>query len=355
MPSTLLDTRDAPGTPLAGGVVRELSVLGPNAPGTTQAVSLNVAVDKPAHSGFIRVYACDQPAPATSNVDFSSGETIANSVTTAISADGKVCLFSSTDTDVVVDLNGVWGPAAGDGLVAGFAPARLLDTRDGAGLPVAAGSVNSIPVAGVHGVPATASAVVLDVAADQPSAAGFLTVYPCGSPTPLASNLNYTAGTTIAARVDSAIGADGTVCVFSSKATHVVVDVEGAYDASDIATLLADFTPMRLLDTRDGTGSPATGGTVTEIAITGTPGMPLATAVVSLDIAADHPAADGFLTVYPCGAPTPLASNLNYTADTTIAGAATVAIGTGGKVCVFTSATTHLVIDVTATYAGAVG
>ena len=61
---------------------------------------------------------------------------------------------------------------------------------------------------------------------------GFVTVYPCGSPQPLASNLNYTLNQTIPNTVIAKLGTDGKICLFTQRATHLVVDVDGAFTAS---------------------------------------------------------------------------------------------------------------------------
>ena len=68
---------------------------------------------------------------------------------------------------------------------------------------------------------------MLNVAAVNPVADGFLTVYPCGHPFPLASALTYAAGDVRAVAVPTEVGPDGTVCVYSLATTHVVVDVGG--------------------------------------------------------------------------------------------------------------------------------
>ena len=95
-------------------------------------------------------------------------------------------------------------------------PARLLDTRPGsttidgdyAGDDTrTAGLLTLLRVAGRGGVPNDASAVVLNVTVTQAEGTGFITVYPCGSPEPNASSLNYTAGATIANAVIAKVGA----------------------------------------------------------------------------------------------------------------------------------------------------
>ena len=100
-------------------------------------------------------------------------------------------------------------------------------------------------VAGTAGVPADASGVVLNLTSADPGGNGFLTVFPCGTARPTASNLNVRPGANRANLVIVAPGDDGTVCVFSSAPTDVVVDVfgwmRGAFDG---------LTPTRLFDTR---------------------------------------------------------------------------------------------------------
>lgn len=89
------------------------------------------------------------------------------------------------------------------------------------------GSVTEVPVAGRGQVPLDASAVILDVVAVRPDAGGHLTVYPCGTPRPLASNLNYSPGQTIANAVFTGIGTNGMVCIYTHAGTDLVVDVSG--------------------------------------------------------------------------------------------------------------------------------
>ncbi|MCY7289310.1 MAG: hypothetical protein LH624_13945, partial [Cryobacterium sp.] len=59
---------------------------------------------------------------------------------------------------------------------------------------VAAGSTTMLRVAGRGGVPTNARAVSINLTANNPDAAGYATVYPCGEARPDASNLNFTPG-----------------------------------------------------------------------------------------------------------------------------------------------------------------
>ena len=46
---------------------------------------------------------------------------------------------------------------------------------------------------------------------------------------PLASNVNFVAGHTVANTVIAKVGTGGAVCVFVSAAVHLVVDVDGYF------------------------------------------------------------------------------------------------------------------------------
>jgi hypothetical protein len=86
-----------------------------------------------------------------------------------------------------------------------------------------------VKVTGAGGVPASGvGAVSLNVTVVDPSGAGFVTVYPCGT-RPLASSVNFAAGQTVANAVLAPVSADGEVCFYSSVPTHLLADVNGSF------------------------------------------------------------------------------------------------------------------------------
>jgi hypothetical protein len=240
-------------------------------------------------------------------------------------------------------------------------PARLLETRSGLstidglfnGIGVrGAGSVTELQITGRVGVPSDASAVVLNVTATGAQAAGFITVFPCGTTQPTVSNLNTTAGGTVPNAVVTKIGTGGKVCVFTSSATDIIVDINGYFPAGSSFTAI---DPARLLETRSGlstidglfNGIGVRGaGSVTELQVTGRVGVPSDASAVVLNVTATGAQAAGFITVFPCGTTRPTVSNLNTTAGGTVPNAVVTKIGTGGKVCVFTSSATDIIVDI---------
>ena len=173
--------------------------------------------------GYLTVWPCGSAQPNASNLNFVAGQIVPNAVITKLGTGGKVCIFAYGTTDVLVDVNGAF-PAGSS--FASLVPARLADTRQGAstvdgvlagGGNVGGGSVLEIPVAGRGGVAANAESAVLNVTVVGAQGDGYLTVWPCGSVQPNASNLNYVRGQTIPNAVVSKIGTGGKVCVYAVR------------------------------------------------------------------------------------------------------------------------------------------
>ena len=115
-------------------------------------------------------------------------------------------------------------------------PCRFLDTRQaaqGGPLPFAGGSATVIPVVGLCGVPATATAVALNVTVTAPTAQGHLRLYPDGTTLPQVSAINYVSGQTRANNAVAPLGASGALVVFVGQASgsvHVILDVNGYFE-----------------------------------------------------------------------------------------------------------------------------
>jgi surface antigen len=233
-------------------------------------------------------------------------------------------------------------------------PARIVDTRSGLGAsgPLAAGSDTSILVNGKAGLPKTAvGAVVVNVTAVSPNAAGWLLTYPSGSSPATASTLNFGAGDTVANQAVVGVGSDGRIRVKVSTAANVLVDVVGWYPAFGNLTTT---TPTRLLDTRYGLGT--TGGRLgangqVDLQVGGTSVVPSSGVdSVLLNVTAASPGATGWLTAWPTGAARPGSSSLNFSPDKSIAGLVVAKLGAGGRVSISSSADTDLVADVVGWY-----
>jgi hypothetical protein len=212
-------------------------------------------------------------------------------------------------------------------------------------------------VAGRFGVDPTAAAAVLSVIASGAFVNTHVTVWACGVPRPLASNLNVTRSVPANNTVISAIGVRGRVCLWSPEPVDLEVDVQG-WIASG-----GDFhavTPARLLDSRPGKTTvdrkfaaiglrPA--GSIVELPVVGRGGVPTGARQVAVNVVGLGAAIGGYVTVWQCGA-VPATSNLNVPVGRTVANLAVVSLSARGTLCVRASSAMHLVIDVQAWWGG---
>ena len=228
-------------------------------------------------------------------------------------------------------------PAGSSEGFTGLTPARLVDTRT-AGGPVCAGQVLDVAVTGANGVPsAGVDSVVLNVTAISPSQASFLTVFPRGAARPNASNLNFTAQTTIPNLVIAKVGDSGQVSIYNhSGCVDIAADIAGWFASpAGSSEGFTGLTPARLVDTRTA-GGPVCAGQVLDVAVTGANGVPSAGVdSVVLNVTAISPSQASFLTVFPRGAARPNASNLNFTAQTTIPNLVIAKVGDSGQVSIY--------------------
>ena len=236
-PGASLDAlRTVPKAPVAAGSMLEVKVtdLAGFVPAAgVGTVSLNVTAVDPAAAGFVTVYSCGT-REEVSSVNFAAGQTVANAVIAPISPTGTVCFYTSATADLVVDINGWLKLVSG---FTGVSPKRVLDTRPGASLnalvsvpkaKVGADNVLQVKMVSLPGVtPASGvGAVSVNVAVINPDAAGFVTVYACGTREEV-SSLNYGAGQTVANAVFAPLSATGSLCIYSSSPTDVIVDING--------------------------------------------------------------------------------------------------------------------------------
>lgn len=113
-PCRVVDTRNLfLGAPALDGLsVRQLEVAsGPcGIPGTARALSVNVTVTGPESDGNLRLFPADEALPATSTINFRSGQTRAAAAIVRLSSDGFANLAVQNDSPgrvhLILDVNG---------------------------------------------------------------------------------------------------------------------------------------------------------------------------------------------------------------------------------------------------------
>lgn len=347
-PARVVDTRYGTGAPKrpvpAGSTTRiQLAGRGGVPASGVAAVVLNLTAVGASGDGFLTLWPSGGQRPTASNLNYRAGQTIANRVYLTVGSDGSADLYSQRPVDVVIDVT-AYLPTGSS--YQPLAPQRVLDTR-GAQRP-ASGSVTRVKVAGKAGVPASgAGAVALTVTAVNSASRGYATVFPTGAVRPTASTLNYPASATIAALTVSRLGPWGEVDIYVQSSVDVVVDVAGWYPATASYT---PMTPLRVADSRFGTGisfGTVEAGRSVDVPLTGVGGIPTAgLTAVEINITATQQKGAGFITAYPAGQARPTASTLNVTRGVDVANSATLRVGAGGAVTVYTSTDTQIIVDV---------
>ena len=241
----------------------------------------------------------------------------------------------------------VAGPVSSPSGLVGLSPARLVDTRS-TGNPLAGDEVREIVVAGQGGVPADATAVVVNATVVDAVSNGYLTLFPCGSSVPATSTLNFPATSATSNAATIGLGAGGTLCARSTTAANLVLDVTAAHSPTHGSSRIVGLSPERLVDTRS--GAKISGGTVYEVIVAGRGGVPADATSAALNVTVVDPSGDGYATIYPCGTATPASSNINFGTAQTVANSAIIGLGTDGKVCIVASADAHFVIDANAAF-----
>ena len=375
------------GHAIAGGQSLAVAVAGTNPTGQSSggvpasgatAVILTVTATGGKTNGYLTVYPSGSQAPLASNLNYTAGEAVPNLVEVALGSNGGISIFNSAGSvDVLVDVEGYVGPGpAGAGLFNPITPARICDTRPGnpSGLntppdnqcntlgPLQAGATMAIDVTGAGGVPTTGvGAVALNVTVTGTTSSGWLAVWPKGASRPVTSNLNWHAGQSVPDRVVVPVGASGQVSIYNANgAANVLVDVGGWYSAAggsgSALTQFSGITPARICDTRNGSGEPYAGQTLTkgatlDVQVGGVGGVPANVTAVVLNVTVTGTTSAGYLTVWPQGATQPTSSDLNWAAGESVPNLVIVGVSASGKVSFFNAnGSTDVIADVVGWY-----
>ena len=242
------------------------------------------------------------------------------------------------------------------------APCRLVDTRNApgplGGPALAARSTRSFPLRSACGLSANAKAYSLNITVVPRGPLSFISVWPGGEPQPLVSTLNAVDGRIKANAAIVSAGENGSVNVYATDLTDVIIDVNGVFVLQGTDAAVQAFypiTPCRVADTRQTMiVQPLTNR---EFSVRNQPCLSgaassAATALV-LNVTVVPKTTLGYLTLWPANQPVrPVVSTLNALTGTVVANMAIMPIG--GALADFTAYVTEatdLIVDVTGYFA----
>jgi large repetitive protein len=198
-------------------------------PPDAQAYSLNFAALPKVPLGYLTAWPAGQSQPLVASLTAPTGTITASAVILPAGANGEVDVFPTDDTDLVIDINGYFAPHGPGGLsLYGLTPCRVLDTRLPAGTSAFIGSRDVNVSASGCGVPGTALAYVFNATVVPSGSLGYISMWPHGATQPLVATLNAVDGA-ITSNMAIVPTTDGSISVFSSNLTHLVLDIIGYF------------------------------------------------------------------------------------------------------------------------------
>jgi hypothetical protein len=236
-----------------------------------------------------------------------------------------------------------------------IAPCRLVDTRNAAGPlggpAIAAGGTRNFPIRSACGLPASSAAYSLNITVVPRGTLGYLSIWPGGRSQPVVSTLNSLDGRVKANAAIVPAGSDGSVNVFATDATDVILDVNGVFAPKTLNPTAQSFyavSPCRFTDTRAGDGGVLQPQVTRTIAVASRCGIPVTATAYALNLTVVPKQTLGYLTVWPNDqSARPTVSTLNAPTGTVTANLAIVPAGAAGDINAFATETTELIVDVT--------
>jgi len=242
-------------------------------------------------------------------------------------------------------------------------PCRLVDTRmpNGpfGGPPIQGGTYRSFPVPqGGCGIPANAGAYLLSVTVIPLPGLGYLTVYPTGENPGVTTTMNSPDGRIKSNAAIVPAGTNGSINVYASDTTDVIIDMFGYFAPPSGSTLMYfPLAPCRVIDTRGPVG-PLGGPSLRPLSerdfpVLQSPCIPQGAGAVaySFNVTALPQVDSLYVKVWPEGEPQPLPGTVEVQNGVPVSNAAIVPAGTGGGIAVVAGNSTDLVVDINGYFA----
>jgi PKD repeat protein len=319
-----------------------------------RAAEVNVTVTSPKKAGSIVMYPDETSRPSLTTVQFQAGQTAENN---ALARTGE----ASNDVDVYNNSDGTLNlNVTAYGLEEDMSPAGYGGIGD-TYIPVTPATVQPakeivakhdtvIPVAGKDGVPADASAVVLEVTSSHSSAAGSFETWAEDN------RLNTTLSGSSWAKGQQATGlatvpVKGRVILYNNSAgtAWLSAQVVGYYrsPAPSTGSVFLPAAPARMESLK------LAGKHSVKVVIAGRDGVPAKGATAALvNLAASGSGAGGTLVAYPDGTARPSGPSVSFGKKQAVAGQAIVKVGSDGAIDVYNAGTypVNLTVDLDGSY-----
>jgi hypothetical protein len=206
--------------------------------------------------------------------------------------------------------------------------------------------------AGNGDVPADAKSVVMTVTATGVSQQGRIVAHACGARRPAAVSLVFAADRSSSNVVISDIGVDGRVCLYTSQAVVLDVDVtgwimpNGAYSSVLGSRVFDSRRTGGNVDGRDIGPTRLASGSLTTVGVTGRAGVPNGVEAVIVTLISRGVRREGGITVIACNTSPSVPVDQQAQIGRITTSLAVAQVDSAGNICIRSTAETHLLIDV---------
>ncbi len=385
-PCRVFDTRQATPTACSGAVAVAKAPLGAGAtlsvkvagvggvPADATAVVMNLTAVGATRATYVTAWGHGGSRPGVSNLNVNNGQAVPNLAIVPVGTGGLIDLYNAQGAvNLIGDVAGYFSASATSANTT-VTPCRVFDTRQVAATScanavavgqakVGQGGVVNVKVAGVGGVPANATAVVLNLTAVGASRATYVTAWPHGVAQPVVSNLNVNNGQAVPNLAIVPIGTDGTIDLFNAQGSIDLIGDVAGYFAAGAGASNTTVTPCRVFDTRfttPGSCSAAVAvgkaklgaGGILNVKVAGVGGVPANATAVVLNLTAVGASRATYVTAWPHGVAQPGVSNLNVNNGQAVPNLAIVPIGSDGTIDLYNAqGTIDLIGDVAGYFA----
>jgi hypothetical protein len=311
---------------------------------TDHAALVTITVTSATKPGYVTVYPYGTPRPGQAAVEFAAGQQASN--VALATPNTYVDFYNGSAAPINLVITTI-GAEAGGGQTAADTYAPVTPVPVLPATKVAGNHHVSFAVAGSHGVPANAAAVVLDVTASGGTTAGHFTSYPGLLPQRQEQGGYWSKGQTVTGLAIVPVNGSASLQNVGSGTVGLAAQVVG-YLAPDSGAVPAFFPSARarVLDVK------LAGKHGVKLTVTGKNGVPSGASAVLVNLTATGASTAGSITAYADGTARPGVTSLSYAKGQTSTNVDIVATGTDGAIDLYNNGTqpVTIVVDVIGSY-----
>jgi len=206
-------------------------------PNTAEAYSFNLTVLPRGKLDWLKSWPAGQTQPVLASLDSPDGRAVSKAAIIPAGQDGAVSITVSNEADVIIDVNGYFAAPGSSGAtyLNTLTPCRVVDTR---GTETGTRMTQSLSLGKTQdlqilqsscGIPSTAQAYAFNTTMLPIGPLEYFTMWPTGMPRPAVATLSLIAVPIAANAAIVRAGANGSISVFATGPTNLLLDISGYF------------------------------------------------------------------------------------------------------------------------------